>query len=535
MVGPRIALRVGTATRHAVYASGSPGTALVFEYEVAEGDADGDGIAVGANALRNHGGSAVALSADGTAATLDHAAVAASASHRVDGVRPAVDRASVSGTALAITFEEALGAAASLANSAFTVKRTRAGTEETVSLSGSPSISGAVVTLTLAQAVVATDTGVKVSYEAPTTGSGNRIVDAAGNEAAGFDDEAVRNASGPVVAVSSGAGADVTYAIGDTISLKATFPEAVTVTTGMSGAEVVGPRIALRVGTATGHAVYASGSSGTALVFEYEVAEGDADGDGIAVGANALRNHGGSAVALSADGTAATLDHAAVAASASHRVDGVRPAVDRASVSGTALAITFEEALGAAASLANSAFTVKRTRAGTEETVSLSGSPSISGAVVTLTLAQAVVATDTGVKVSYEAPTTGSGNRIVDAVGNEAADFDDETVTNAGGPVVAVSSGAGADDTYTIGDTISLTATFAEAVTVTPGTSGAEVVGPRIALQVGTAPRHAVYASGSPGTVLEFELRGGRGRRRRRRDRGGGERASRTTAEARSS
>ena len=51
----------------------------------------------------------------------------------------------------------------------------------------------------------------------------------------------------------------------------------------------------------------------------------------------------------------------------------------------------------------------------------LSGTPSISGAVVTLTLAQAVVATDTGVKVSYEAPTTGSGNRIVDTVGNEAA------------------------------------------------------------------------------------------------------------------
>ena len=419
--------------------------------------------------------------------------------------------AAVSGTALTITFAEELGAAGSLANGAFTVQRTRAGTEASVALSGMPSISGAVATLTLAHAVVATDTGVKVSYEAPATGDGNRIVDAAGNAADSFTDQAVRNASGPVVAVSSSADSDNTYAIGDTIALTATFPEAVTVRTGMSGSEVVGPRIAFAVGTATRHAVYASGSPGTALVFEYEVAAGDADGDGIAVAANALANHGGSAIALSSDGTAATLDHAAVAASASHAVDGVRPAVESASVDGATLTITFAEELGAAGSLANRAFTVKRTRAGTEATVDLSGMPSISGAVVTLTLAQAVVATDTGVKVSYEAPTTGSGNRIVDAVGNKAADFTDETVANVGGPVVAVSSSADSDDTYAIGDTISLTATFAESVTVTTGTSGAEVVGPRIAFTVGTATRHAVYASGSPGTALvfEYEVAGG--------------------------
>ena len=60
-------------------------------------------------------------------------------------------------------------------------------------------------------------------------------MDAAGNEAADFTDRAVRNTSGPLVAVSSGAGTDNTYAIGDTISLKATFPEAVTVTAADDG------------------------------------------------------------------------------------------------------------------------------------------------------------------------------------------------------------------------------------------------------------------------------------------------------------
>ena len=75
------------------------------------------------------------------------------------------------GTALVITFDETLAAAANLANSAFAVKKTPSGgNEQTVGLSGSPSISGATVTLTLAAAAVHTDTGVKVSYTKPGLG-----------------------------------------------------------------------------------------------------------------------------------------------------------------------------------------------------------------------------------------------------------------------------------------------------------------------------------------------------------------------------
>ena len=82
---PRIAFTLGTATKHLAYASGSPGTELVFTYTVASGDEDGDGIGIAANALENHGGSTVVLTSDGsTPAVLNHAAVAASASHRVD-------------------------------------------------------------------------------------------------------------------------------------------------------------------------------------------------------------------------------------------------------------------------------------------------------------------------------------------------------------------------------------------------------------------------------------------------------------------
>ena len=84
----------------------------------AAGDTDTDGIAIAANALELNGGT-INLPSGGTAAELDHAQVAASASHTVDGVRPTVSGAAVSGTTLAVTFNETLGAAANLANGSF--------------------------------------------------------------------------------------------------------------------------------------------------------------------------------------------------------------------------------------------------------------------------------------------------------------------------------------------------------------------------------------------------------------------------------
>ena len=218
-------------------------------------------------------------------------------------MRPTLSSAAVSGTTLTLTFNEALGAASSLANSAFTVKRTPAGgTEGTVSLKAgtSPAISARTVTLTLAAAVTATDTAVKVSYAVPASGDNNKLVDAAGNPAAAFTDSAVTNATGPALtalaATSSGP-----YAVGEVIALTATFNVAVTVdTTGGT------PRIPFTLGTATKHAAYHSGSGTTALVFRYTVAANDADSDGITVAQNALELNGGTIADSSSN--AATLD-----------------------------------------------------------------------------------------------------------------------------------------------------------------------------------------------------------------------------------
>ena len=87
--------------------------------------------------------------------------------------------------------------------------------------------------------------------------------------------------------------------------------------------------------------------------------------------------------------------------------------------------------MAAASSLAYSAFAVKKTVSGstTPTAVTLAGTPWISDATVTLTLASAVLSTDT-VTVSYTKPNTGTYNKLADATGHEVASFTDDAVTN---------------------------------------------------------------------------------------------------------
>ena len=97
--------------------------------------------------------------------------------------------AAVDGTSLVITYNQGLDTSATVPNTAFTVKKTPAGSsnEDTVALTGTPTISGKEVTLTLASAVAATDT-VTVSYTRPATGTNNKAADVDGNQAPAFTD-----------------------------------------------------------------------------------------------------------------------------------------------------------------------------------------------------------------------------------------------------------------------------------------------------------------------------------------------------------
>ena len=126
-----------------------------------------------------------------------------------DTTAPAFESAAANGTSLVITFDEDLVAASSLANSAFTVKKTPSGgSEATVSLSTTtgPVISGKTVTLTLGTALVSTDGSVKVTYTKPTTGTANKLVDAAANATATFTDQPVTNNTPalPVITIAAG-------------------------------------------------------------------------------------------------------------------------------------------------------------------------------------------------------------------------------------------------------------------------------------------------------------------------------------------
>ena len=126
-----------------------------------------------------------------------------SVGNSADTTPPTVISAKVNETTLVIAFNEELAAARSLDNADFTVKKTPTpgGNAQTVNLTGSPSISGRTVTLTLASPVVATDTMVEVSYTQPDSVT-NRLADLAGNPVASFTDHAVRIGSlhyGPLV------------------------------------------------------------------------------------------------------------------------------------------------------------------------------------------------------------------------------------------------------------------------------------------------------------------------------------------------
>ena len=340
-----------------------------------------------------------------------------------DAVAPTFVSAAADGDSLAITFNEPLGAAANLANSAFGV--TKGSGNDTVALSSTdaPVISGSTVTLTLAAALTAADDNVKVTYTRPTTGTNNRLVGAFGNEVASFTAQDVTNETSDAPVITSVAVTSTPtggyYRRGDTISVTVTFDNPVTVNT--AGGT---PYVLVRVGVPSRQARYASGSGSAALVFSYTVAAGDEDQNGIAWPARALILNGGTIKRMHSDPARqadAVLSVAAQPALAGHKVDAVAPVVRKAAIAGTTLTLTFSEPLAAAGSLANSAFAVTRNAGNTA--VTLSGSPAISGNTVTLTLSAALAATDTNVKVAYTKPTTGSNNKLVDARGNEVAAF----------------------------------------------------------------------------------------------------------------
>ena len=156
---------------------------LSYEYTVAEGDVDNDGIVIpaGPTALPD---AYHASSSCGDA--FDKSGINAQGplpDRKVDGVYPSLDSAVVNGPALVLTWDETLRDDSVPAGGDFTV--TVDGASRAVS---SVAVDGKKVTLTLALAVMGRRT-VTVSYTKGT----NPLKDLASNDAPGLTDEAVRN------------------------------------------------------------------------------------------------------------------------------------------------------------------------------------------------------------------------------------------------------------------------------------------------------------------------------------------------------
>jgi hypothetical protein len=116
------------------------------------------------------------------------------------------------------------------------------------------------------------------------------------------------------VAISSDAGVDNTYVVGDDVSVTVTYDENVTVDkTGGT------PSIELNIGGTAVNATYASGTGTSNLVFTYTILAGQTDTNGISVDADSLTLNSGTI--QDASGNDATLIHTAVTDNALALVD----------------------------------------------------------------------------------------------------------------------------------------------------------------------------------------------------------------------
>ena len=191
---------------------------------------------------------------------------------------------------------------------------------ETAPVSGARA-SGRTVTVTLEREVVHNQV-VTLSYFPDNAVAASRVRDLGGNLADGFTGLRVRNvlSEDPVVRGIAFAGAPKTYGIGDAVGIEVTFSDPVSVDA-TGGA----PTLALEVGSAGRKARWQAGqAAGAVQRFEYTVAEGDEDTDGIAVAANGLAVPSGSSILTTAEREAVNLRHGRLHDPA-REVDGARP------------------------------------------------------------------------------------------------------------------------------------------------------------------------------------------------------------------
>lgn len=299
-------------------------------------------------------------------------------------------------------------------------------------------------------------------------------------------------------------GPDETYAAGDVIGVDVSFSEPV-----RGDGSVTLP---LRFGSTLRRATLSSPGAGVAAAryeFRYTVAPGDDDANGAAVPALTP----GSLVGSLRDGAGheAVLAHPEVADDPAHRVDTRRPAVTTFSIARVAPAGRAVFGVGDTVSVV----------AWFDEPVAVGST----GATLSITVGGAAVEAryvvgsgSASLTFEYDVAPGDNGELgvAVDALGGGVADIGGNPVEgnaamslDATVDTVSPSIGGGpqllstpTDGVYGIGDEIVVALPFTERVVVSAGRNG-----PRLRIGIGTAVRHAAYASGSGTDTIRFAYR----------------------------
>ncbi|AWC68649.1 hypothetical protein CA606_20145 [Caulobacter vibrioides] len=475
---PQVALTIGSTARQADYVNGSGSSSLVFRYTAQSGDLDSDGIAVGLLGL--NGGTLRDAAGNDAVRTLN--SVGSTAGVLVDATSPTVNSVSVPPN----------GAYKAGASLDFTVNFS-----EVVTVTGTPQlaltvgaatrhadyVSGSGTTALIFRYTVQageTDTdGIAVG----TLGlNGGILKDAAGNDAnlvlnsVGSSVGVRIDTASPTIGSASGPSA-ATYKVGDHLDFTVNFSEAVTV----SGS----PKLALTLDSgATAGATYLSGSGTSALVFRYAVQAGDADTNGVTLGAGITLNDG---TLSDAAGNAATLTGLSVSGLSNVKVDGGAPTVQSIARVGAAVSkatsqsftVTFSEAV-TGVDVNDFVVTATETAEGT-----ITG---VTGSGATYTVSLGSVSGDGTLRLDLK----GAGTGIADVASNaiaagfasgQSVTIDNTIVT----PTIAVVAG---DDTISAGEVAGLTLT------------GAVEAGATVALAIGGIAKTASVS----GTTWTYAL-----------------------------
>lgn len=502
---PTLALNDGgTAT----YVSGSGSNALVFSHTVAAGQNAADLAPVASNAIALNG--ATIRDGSGNNAVLSGAnGYNPTGSLQVDTIAPTVVSVATSpasgsvATGGTVTLTVAFSEVVTVTGGTPTLALNDGGTASYLSGSGG-------TTLTFAHTVGAGQTSADLALAATNAFAlnGAAIRDAGGNNAVlsganGYNPTGTLQvmASAPTAPVVIGIAtspASGNLGIGATVTLTVTFSAPVTVAGGT-------PSLALNDG---GTATYISGSGSNALIFSHTVAAGQNTADLAPAASNAIALNG--ATIRDGSGTNAVFSGAdGFNPAGTLQIDTTAPTIAGIAASPTSgtviaganvtLTVTFSEAV----TVTGGTPTLALNDGGTATYVSGSGGK-------TLTFSHTVAAGQNTADLALAASNAIvlNGATIRDAAGNNAA------LTAANGynptgtlqvdtiaPTIAAIATSPASGTVATGGTVTLTATFSEAVTVAGGT-------PTLALNDGGT---ASYVSGSGSNTLRFAYTVGAG------------------------